>query len=136
MLSNVVPLLAPATWTVLELQQSIMLALFALPVAPLQRRDRAVSAAKAQTGRPKAKRNRPGPFPFFLGSGNQMTHAASRPSLKPFLPGISPTVRVPLSNGDRGTEQTIAKIRKLVHEGMTDQLVNRTAVEIVQRAGV
>lgn len=54
----------------------------------------------------------------------------------PAVLGLSPTVRVPLSNGDRGTVETIARIRKLIHAGATDQLVNRTSIAIIQAAGV
>jgi Transglutaminase-like superfamily len=50
--------------------------------------------------------------------------------------GLTPTKRFTIGDGDLGTSQTIDKIRKLVHEGMTDQLVNRTAIAIVQQAGV
>ena len=50
--------------------------------------------------------------------------------------GLQPVVRFPLSDGDRGTAETIAKIRKLVHQGMTDQYVNRTAIAIVRGGGI
>jgi hypothetical protein len=41
-----------------------------------------------------------------------------------------------MPGGDRGTEFTIARIRELVHQGMTDQLINRQAMAIVRAAGV
>lgn len=41
-----------------------------------------------------------------------------------------------MPTGDRGTEFTVAKIRELVHQGMTDQLINRQAMAIVHAAGV
>jgi hypothetical protein len=41
-----------------------------------------------------------------------------------------------MPGGDRGTEFTIAKIRELVHQGMTDQAINRFAFAIVHAAGV
>lgn len=50
--------------------------------------------------------------------------------------GLSPVRRFTIADGDLGTEQTIARIRKLVHDGMTDQLVNRTAIAILQQSGV
>jgi hypothetical protein len=50
--------------------------------------------------------------------------------------GLSPAVKIPLADGDLGTVQTIARIRKLVHQGMTDQLINRTAIAILHGAGV
>src|SRR5258708_29536930 len=50
--------------------------------------------------------------------------------------GLSPVRRFNIADGDLGTSQTIDKIRKLVHDGMTDQLVNRAAIAIVQQAGV
>jgi len=50
--------------------------------------------------------------------------------------GLSPVKRFTIADGDLGTAQTIEKIRKLVHDGMTDQLVNRTAIAIVHQAGV
>jgi len=59
--------------------------------------------------------------------------AAPNPAI---LMGLSPVKRFTIADGDLGTSQTIDKIRKLVHEGMTDQLVNRTAIAIVQQAGV
>ena len=46
--------------------------------------------------------------------------------------GLAPVQRFTIADGDRGTAQTIAKIRKLVHQGMTDQLVNRVAIGIVR----
>lgn len=50
--------------------------------------------------------------------------------------GLQPVLRLPLNDGDRGTAETIARIRKLVHQGMTDQFVNRTAIQIVRAAGI
>lgn len=50
--------------------------------------------------------------------------------------GLFPVRRFTIADGDLGTEQTIARIRKLVHDGMTDQLVNRTAIAILQQSGV
>ena len=41
-----------------------------------------------------------------------------------------------MPGGDRGTEFTIARIRELVHQGMTDQLINRQAMAIVRAAGI
>jgi len=35
--------------------------------------------------------------------------------------GLSPVKRFTIADGDLGTSQTIDKIRKLVHDGMTDQ---------------
>ena len=52
------------------------------------------------------------------------------------LLGLQPTLSLPLSDGDRGTAQTIERIRKLVHQGMTDQYINRFAIAIVRAAGV
>lgn len=62
-----------------------------------------------------------------------MSHAQQRPR-NPL--GLQPVVSLPLSDGDRGTAQTIARIRKLVHQGMTDQFVNRSAIQIVRGAGI
>jgi hypothetical protein len=50
--------------------------------------------------------------------------------------GLSPVRRMSMPNGDRGTAFTIAKIRELVHQGMTDQAINRLAFQIVHAAGV
>lgn len=50
--------------------------------------------------------------------------------------GLAPVHRFTIADGDLGTAQTIDKIRKLVHDGMTDQLVNRTAIAIVRQSGV
>jgi hypothetical protein len=50
--------------------------------------------------------------------------------------GLSRVRRMQMPGGDRGTEFTIAKIRELVHAGMTDQLINRQAMAIVHAAGV
>jgi hypothetical protein len=50
--------------------------------------------------------------------------------------GLSPVRSMGMPGGDRGTEFTIAKIRELVHQGMTDQLINRQAMAIVHAAGV
>lgn len=50
--------------------------------------------------------------------------------------GLQPVVSLPLNDGDRGTAETIARIRKLVHQGMTDQFINRTAIGIVRAAGI
>src|SRR5947209_9321724 len=52
------------------------------------------------------------------------------------MTALSPVARMPLPGGDRGTEATVAQIRKLVHAGMTDQVVNRLAMQIVHAAGV
>jgi hypothetical protein len=41
-----------------------------------------------------------------------------------------------MPNGDRGTAFTISKLRELVHQGMTDQFINRQAMAIVRAAGV
>lgn len=49
---------------------------------------------------------------------------------------LSPVRRMTMPGGDRGTEFTVAKIRELVHQGMTDQLINRQAMAIVHAAGV
>jgi len=49
---------------------------------------------------------------------------------------LSPVRRMSMPGGDRGTEFTVAKIRELVHQGMTDQLINRQAMAIVHAAGV
>jgi hypothetical protein len=54
----------------------------------------------------------------------------------PLVLGLSPVRRQTIADGDRGTEQTINAIRRLVHQGMTDQAVNRLAIQIIQRAGV
>jgi hypothetical protein len=50
--------------------------------------------------------------------------------------GLSRVRRMQMPGGDRGTEFTIAKIRELIHAGMTDQLINRQAMAIVHAAGV
>lgn len=66
--------------------------------------------------------------------------AISRPRARqippPIFGGLSPVKRAWLSDGDLGTAQTIDKIRKLVHDGMTDQFVNRWAIWIVRGSGV
>jgi hypothetical protein len=62
-----------------------------------------------------------------------MSHAQQRPR-NPL--GLQPVISLPLADGDRGTAQTIARIRKLVHQGMTDQFVNRSAIQIVRGAGI
>lgn len=49
--------------------------------------------------------------------------------------GLSPVKRFTIADGDLGTSQTIEKIRKLVHEGMTDQYINRLAIAIVRQSG-
>lgn len=49
---------------------------------------------------------------------------------------LSPVRRMAMPGGDRGTEFTVAKIRELVHQGMTDQLINRQAMAIVHAAGI
>jgi hypothetical protein len=49
---------------------------------------------------------------------------------------LSPVRRMSMPGGDRGTEFTVSKIRELVHQGMTDQLINRQAMAIVHAAGV
>src|SRR4051812_17545033 len=49
---------------------------------------------------------------------------------------LSPVRRMSMPGGDRGTEFTVSKIRELVHQGMTDQLINRQAFAIVHAAGV
>lgn len=58
-------------------------------------------------------------------------------SLNPaILMGLAPTKRFTIADGDLGTAQTIERIRKLVHDAATDQLVNRLAIRIVRGAGV
>lgn len=52
------------------------------------------------------------------------------------LLGLSPVKHIRLSDGDQGTVETIAQIRKLVHQGMTDQAINRAAIGIVRAAGI
>lgn len=54
------------------------------------------------------------------------------------LPGFAPVHQKSymIADGDLGTAQTIEHIRRLVREGMTDQLVNRLAIAIVRAAGV
>jgi len=49
--------------------------------------------------------------------------------------GLSPVKRFTIADGDLGTSQTIDKIRKLVHDGMTDQYVNRMAMPSCARPG-
>jgi hypothetical protein len=53
-------------------------------------------------------------------------------------PGFAPVHQKSfmIGDGDLGTAQTIDHIRRLVHDGMTDQLVNRLAITIVRRSGV
>ena len=58
------------------------------------------------------------------------------PAIPAVTLGLSPVRRMNLPNGDRGTAFTIAKIRELVHQGMTDQVINRLAIQIVRAAGV
>ncbi len=58
---------------------------------------------------------------------------SANPALRPVANQVQ---RFTIADGDLGTAQTIDKIRKLVHDGMTDQLVNRLAISIVQAAGV
>jgi len=67
-----------------------------------------------------------------------MTQAAPRSAQNnsSLVLGLQPVVSVPLSDGDRGTAQTVERIRKLVHQGMTDQYINRVAISIVKQAGV
>jgi len=60
----------------------------------------------------------------YLTMGNSPLHA------------MAPVRRMQMPGGDRGTEFTIARIRELVHQGMTDQLINRQAMAIVRAAGV
>jgi hypothetical protein len=62
-----------------------------------------------------------------------MSHAQARPR-NPL--GLQPVISLPLADGDQGTAQTIARIRKLVHQGMCDQFVNRSAIQIVRGAGI
>jgi hypothetical protein len=50
--------------------------------------------------------------------------------------GLSPVRKMTMPGGDRGTEFTVARIRELVRQGMTDQAINRLAMEIVHAAGV
>jgi hypothetical protein len=63
--------------------------------------------------------------------------SAQQPSHVPALMlGLSPVRRMSMPNGDRGTAFTIGKLRELVHQGMTDQFINRQAMAIVRAAGV
>lgn len=50
--------------------------------------------------------------------------------------GAWQTIRVPLSDGDPGIDETIGYIRQLVDEGLCDPRVRRVATEIVRQAGV
>jgi hypothetical protein len=50
--------------------------------------------------------------------------------------GAWQTIRVPLSDGDIGVEETIQYIRQLVDEGLTDPRIRRVATEIVRNASV
>jgi transglutaminase superfamily protein len=59
-----------------------------------------------------------------------------QPSSNVLTMGLSRVRRMSMPNGDRGTEFTIARIRELIHAGMTDQLINRQAMAIVHAAGV
>jgi hypothetical protein len=60
-----------------------------------------------------------------------MIAAISNP--QPFAP--NGTISYPLADGDAGTAQTVALIRRLVEEGKRDEMVNRTAIEMVRRGG-
>jgi hypothetical protein len=64
------------------------------------------------------------------------TLPAAHPRHNAAVMGLAPVQRFTIGDGDQGTAQTIERIRTLVREGMTDQLVNRTAIAIVQRSGV
>jgi hypothetical protein len=50
--------------------------------------------------------------------------------------GAWQTIRVPLSDGDPGVDETIGYIRQLVDEGLCDPRVRRVATEIIRGAGV
>jgi len=45
------------------------------------------------------------------------------------------TIRVPLSDGDSGVAETLALVRQLVDEGLTDPRVRRVATEILKSSG-
>src|SRR4051794_38800361 len=61
---------------------------------------------------------------------------STSPSSNVLTMGLSPVRRMSMPGGDRGTEFTVARIRDLVHQGMTDQLINRQAFAIVHAAGI
>lgn len=60
-----------------------------------------------------------------------MISAVTNPQTYP----ASGTISYPLADGDAGTAQTVALIRRLVDEGKRDEVVNRTAIEMLRRGG-
>jgi hypothetical protein len=64
-----------------------------------------------------------------------VTIAATSSPAQSASPPPNQTISYPLADGDAGTAQTIAMIRRLVDEAKRDERVNRTAIEMVRRGG-